>query len=43
MQDNGKTTEYTIEVKDPWHGLCLFLTGFGCGIIVTVLWHHFTR
>jgi hypothetical protein len=43
QDDNWKTTEYTLEVKDPWQGICLFLTGVCCGIVVTILFQHFAR
>jgi hypothetical protein len=43
QDDNWKTTEYTLDVKDPWQGICLFLTGVCCGIIVTILFQHFAR
>lgn len=43
QDDNWETTEIKLDIRDPWHAIALFLTGFGCGIIVTVLWPHFTR
>jgi hypothetical protein len=39
--DNWKTTEISVDIRDPWHAITLFFTGFGCGIIATVLFHHF--
>jgi hypothetical protein len=42
MQDDDRqTTEYILDIKDPWQGICLFLTGACCGISVTVLFQHF--
>jgi tRNA A58 N-methylase Trm61 len=40
MQDDN-WDEFVLDVRDPWHAITLFLTGLGCGIIVTVLFYHF--
>jgi hypothetical protein len=44
MQDDDRqTTEYILDIKDPWQGICMFLTGVCCGIIVTILFQHFAN